>query len=304
MEYQKLERLQLRGASAMRLNLGCGYHHPEGWVNADVDPGRGPETVLALDWEAREEPLPWEDATFDQVMLFHVINHVRLDYLDYFLQEVRRVTAPGGGVMVMTPDAQATMSDLTTTLFTGDGKEWTLESDTSLDDENGHPVFLPVLEDDETGGITTISRPIVWTPDVMRHLTQAHGLQTPNYWNCYADRNVNIIRRFFDNVWVISVNGLDPKMFPHGQHYKSCTDRSPSPNGWDDQGPGWDSRETIGRERSVYDQRPPDSQGEPCEQHDPGADLFVWTDPDTGFVWPIRGMGRRSCLVMATVTSS
>ena len=111
----------------------------------------------------------------------------------------------------------------------------------------------------------------------------------------------------------MGVDGLDPAMFKHGQHYKSSVSdpiddprRRVGGRDPDELGPGWDSRGkwiTDTRTRSADDHRPSDST-EPCERHDPGADLFVWTDPATGFEWPIRGMGRRSCLVMATVTSS
>jgi len=310
---QELGKFQLRRIGTMKLNLGCGYHYPEGWINADVDPGRGDAFILDIDWQAREDPLPWEDATFNQVMLFHVINHVRLEHLDHFLKEVRRVTAPGGGVLVMTQDAQSVMKDLTSLAFTGGGRPWCQESDTSLVDADGYDVMLPILEDDETEGITTISRPVVWGAEVLEHLTQSHALQTPNYWNCYADRNINILKRFFDGAWIVGVDGLDPAMFEHGQHYKSSvSDPIDDPRrrvgglGPDDQSPGWDWRGkwiTDTRTRSADDHRPSEST-EPCERHDPKADLFIWTDPATGFEWPIRGMGRRSCLVMATVTSS
>jgi SAM-dependent methyltransferase len=83
----------------MRLNLGCGNHFPEGWINADLDQywhEEGKDVSLV-----RGEPLPWENDTFDQIMLFHVLNHVPLDEMDGFLSEVERVLASEGRLLVV-----------------------------------------------------------------------------------------------------------------------------------------------------------------------------------------------------------
>ena len=87
----------------VKLNLGCGDHHPEGWVNADVERPRDWEEaekdpdVFLVRWEA----LPWEDDTFDQIILFLVLNHVPLNEMDGFLSEVERVLAPEGRLLVL-----------------------------------------------------------------------------------------------------------------------------------------------------------------------------------------------------------
>jgi SAM-dependent methyltransferase len=80
----------------MKLNLGCGQHHPEGWVNADINSERNPDVLLV-----RGEALPWEDNTFDQIQLFLVLNHVPLNEMDGFLSEVERVLSPEGRLLVL-----------------------------------------------------------------------------------------------------------------------------------------------------------------------------------------------------------
>ena len=83
----------------MKLNLGCGNHFPEGWVNADLDSEwhlEGKDVSLV-----RGEPLPWENDTFDQIQLFHVMNHVPLDEMDGFLSEVERVLGSEGRLLVV-----------------------------------------------------------------------------------------------------------------------------------------------------------------------------------------------------------
>ena len=80
----------------MKLNLGCGHHHPEEWINADINSKRNPDVLLV-----RGEALPWEDNTFDQIQLFHVMNHVPLEEMDGFLSEVERVLGSEGRLLVV-----------------------------------------------------------------------------------------------------------------------------------------------------------------------------------------------------------
>ena len=83
----------------MKLNLGCGNYFPEGWINADLDQHwheEGKDVSLV-----RGEPLPWENDTFDQIILFLVLNHVPLDEMDGFLSEVERVLSPKGRLLVL-----------------------------------------------------------------------------------------------------------------------------------------------------------------------------------------------------------
>lgn len=48
--------------------------------------------------------LPFEDNTFDLVVLFQVIEHIALDKLDIFLSEIKRVTGMDGQVFFSTPN--------------------------------------------------------------------------------------------------------------------------------------------------------------------------------------------------------
>ena len=105
----------------MKLNFGCGDHILDGWINADrqgqppcVDHGAFPIVT--------EEPsLPWEDDTFDQVMMVHAIEHIPLEgslaiadhthrgqspplTVQEILAELHRVTKPGGSCFFIAPD--------------------------------------------------------------------------------------------------------------------------------------------------------------------------------------------------------
>ncbi len=105
----------------MKLNFGCGDHILDGWINADrqgqppcVDHGAFPIVP-------GEPSLPWEDDTFDQVLMAHCIEHIPLDgslsMADYthrghpppltvqeILAELYRVTKPGGSCFFIAPD--------------------------------------------------------------------------------------------------------------------------------------------------------------------------------------------------------
>jgi SAM-dependent methyltransferase len=89
------------------LDLGCGVGHsyhllsPRETVGVDVSPeilaGQDRETVVA---DMRD--LPFADGSFESVLASHSIEHV--PDADRVLSEVRRVLAPGGTAVFVTPN--------------------------------------------------------------------------------------------------------------------------------------------------------------------------------------------------------
>ncbi|GAB4232622.1 MAG: hypothetical protein Tsb0034_05440 [Ekhidna sp.] len=53
-------------------------------------------------------PFPFEDNTFDTIVTFQVIEHIRDD--QHFLQEIARVLKPGGQALITTPNIKMTLS--------------------------------------------------------------------------------------------------------------------------------------------------------------------------------------------------
>lgn len=72
-----------------KLNLGCGRDYRDGWVNADIRLEVDPDVVLGLD----HLPLPFDDDTFETVLLDNVLEHV--DDQLAVLRELHRVSEPG-----------------------------------------------------------------------------------------------------------------------------------------------------------------------------------------------------------------
>lgn len=80
-----------------KLNLGCGDDYREGWVNADIRATVDPDIVVDLD----RLPLPFADDTFEVLLLDNVLEHVADQFA--VLQELHRITAPGGTITFAGP---------------------------------------------------------------------------------------------------------------------------------------------------------------------------------------------------------
>jgi SAM-dependent methyltransferase len=115
----------------VKLNLGCGDHIIDGWVNADVNLAAMGEGAVLLD--LYHPTLPWDDDTFDQVLMSHTLEHIPLEdglyvtdpalwvydksgdrveicTVQSVLAEVRRVLEPGGALLAIGPDFNRVLS--------------------------------------------------------------------------------------------------------------------------------------------------------------------------------------------------
>ncbi len=80
-----------------KLNLGCGEHKKEGYVNLDWSVLNTPDIVHDLN----TVPYPFEDNSFELVEIFHVLEH--LDKPFAIMREIHRILAPGGTLHVKVP---------------------------------------------------------------------------------------------------------------------------------------------------------------------------------------------------------
>jgi predicted SAM-dependent methyltransferase len=106
-----LEDLGLNG-----LHCGCGKRLRPGWLNVDMWQIEEAESTSTSDRIARfgedhyylrhdlSEPFPVGDQSFDWIYSEHLIEHLGLKQAVTWLEEMRRLLKPGGGLRLTTPD--------------------------------------------------------------------------------------------------------------------------------------------------------------------------------------------------------
>lgn len=80
-----------------KLNLGCGQYRKEGYVNVDWSARNNPDVTHDLN----VVPYPFEDASFDEIEMFHVLEH--LDRPFTIMHEIHRILKPGGTFHMKVP---------------------------------------------------------------------------------------------------------------------------------------------------------------------------------------------------------
>jgi len=80
----------------MKLNLGCGVHKLEGYINIDKDPKVNPDIVRDI-----EKGLPFSDNTVEEVYASHFLEHV--EDLIFVMEEIYRVCKNGALVKIRVP---------------------------------------------------------------------------------------------------------------------------------------------------------------------------------------------------------
>ncbi|MDY6877842.1 MAG: methyltransferase domain-containing protein [Chloroflexota bacterium] len=91
-----------------RLHLGCGLVHRPGWINLDRYATDG------ADLQADAILLPFPDGSAEAIEARQLIEHLGYVGTLYGLHEWARVLAPGGTLLVETPDRPATLRAATT----------------------------------------------------------------------------------------------------------------------------------------------------------------------------------------------
>lgn len=82
-----------------RLNIGCGEHYANGWLNIDIVENDQVQPDLVLDFRDNT----FEDRYFDQVYLGHVLEHFPKNQVLRVLKEVHRVLRYDGEVACVGP---------------------------------------------------------------------------------------------------------------------------------------------------------------------------------------------------------
>jgi SAM-dependent methyltransferase len=97
---QQLQALAITSSTqGLRLHIGCGGNHLDGWINIDVYPAPLALNVLS--------GLPFADGTVRYVFVSHLLEHLFYPRdVKPFLAETLRVLEPGGIVRIVVPDVE------------------------------------------------------------------------------------------------------------------------------------------------------------------------------------------------------
>lgn len=97
-----LERFELDGGvvDPLRVEIGSGHFPSPGYVHVDADP-----QARHVEHVASASSLPFADATVEEVLAIHILEHVHASALIPTLSEWRRVLRPGGFAQIHVPDA-------------------------------------------------------------------------------------------------------------------------------------------------------------------------------------------------------
>jgi SAM-dependent methyltransferase len=85
----------------LRLHLGSGNEHKDGWVNVDLA-GYPVEAAWNL-----ARPLPLQDGSVEAIFHEHLLEHLTLEEGLAFCRECHRLLRPGGVLRIGVPDAGA-----------------------------------------------------------------------------------------------------------------------------------------------------------------------------------------------------
>jgi predicted SAM-dependent methyltransferase len=83
----------------MKLHIGCGYQHKDGWINIDIEKFSSVDIVH----DARTI-FPYSDNSIDFVFNEHFIEHISLQDGISFLKEMYRIIKPNGVIRIAAPD--------------------------------------------------------------------------------------------------------------------------------------------------------------------------------------------------------
>ena len=104
-----------RSESCRTLDVGCGKYKIPGAIGIDRSSGPGVDVLYDLD----EYPWPFPDSSFDRVVCRHVLAH--LQNVVRAIEELHRITCPGGLVEIVTPhfSSDNAFTDITSRWFFG-----------------------------------------------------------------------------------------------------------------------------------------------------------------------------------------
>lgn len=82
-----------------RLHWGCGYEHPDDWINSDILAIPGVDICSDI-----RDGLPLQDASIEYITSQHALQALSIEEIGYALRELHRVLEPEGALRMCLPD--------------------------------------------------------------------------------------------------------------------------------------------------------------------------------------------------------
>lgn len=80
----------------VKLHLGCGRNHKEGYVNCDISKDINPDVIIDL-----EKPLPFKNNSVEEIIIEHCLEHINNLY--QLLEEFQRICINGAVIKIKVP---------------------------------------------------------------------------------------------------------------------------------------------------------------------------------------------------------
>ena len=125
-------------AGTDRLNVGCGPHYAEGWLNTDVI--RIPGTVEPDIVVEPENSLPFEPGTFDLAYVGHILEHIAWAEVPAFLVLLDGVCTDDARVMFVGPDTDRAVRNFANGISTWHDVQIALEGPGAYTEATGFSV--------------------------------------------------------------------------------------------------------------------------------------------------------------------
>jgi len=94
--------------NTININVGCGEYEIDGFVSVDYYSKSyyGSKKFDRVNYDMRNDNLPYEDNTLDTIYCSHVIEHVETEYVIKFISESFRTLKKKGVLRLVCPDAK------------------------------------------------------------------------------------------------------------------------------------------------------------------------------------------------------
>ena len=110
-------KLKFSNRRNLRLHLGCGTKHFDGYINVDLWITDATDVICDI------TRLPWPDNSAEVIESYHVIEHISHRKIEHTLSEWCRVLKPGGILILECPHFDLAINEYKEGFFPGQGRD-------------------------------------------------------------------------------------------------------------------------------------------------------------------------------------